>query len=123
MQLTLISREGPAIELELSGQVTFADGPEDSEPISSLLEDDSVFGRRVALDMSKTSFIDSCGIGWLLKCHRRFDEDGGRLVIHSVPPMVDKVFRMLKMERVLHLAENRAAANEILNQEAQHGQG
>lgn len=75
---------------------------------------DAVYGRRVALSLADTGFVDSSGVGWLLRCHKRFQESGGALAIHSVQPMVTQVFNMLKLNQVLILAKDDQVAREKL---------
>jgi anti-sigma B factor antagonist len=55
------------------------------------------------LDLDKTGYIDSSGIGWLVGCHRRFTAAGGRLILHSVPPMVEQVIHLLKLQKLLNI--------------------
>jgi hypothetical protein len=49
-------------------------------------------------------------VSWLIINHKRFREGGGMLVLHSVPPLVDQVFRLLKMYLVLNIQPDEAAA-------------
>ncbi|MDA7977137.1 MAG: STAS domain-containing protein [Pirellulales bacterium] len=75
---------------------------------------DAVYGRKVTLSLAETGFVDSSGVGWLLRCHKRFQESGGALAIHSVQPMVTQVFNMLKLNQVLMLAKDDNVAREKL---------
>ena len=60
--------------------------------------------------MEKTRFIDSSGIGWLMVSHKRFLGAGGRLVLHSVPPMIAQVLRLLNLHTILAIEPDLAAA-------------
>jgi anti-anti-sigma regulatory factor len=53
-------------------------------------------------------------MGWLLLCNKRFREADGRLVIHSVPPVVLDVMKVMRLDRVLKLAEDEVAALAML---------
>jgi anti-anti-sigma factor len=53
--------------------------------------------------MEKTNYIDSAGVGWLVKAHKRFQEAGGRLEIHSISPMVMQILKLLRMPEVLNI--------------------
>lgn len=41
---------------------------------------------RVLLDLQKTSYIDSNGIGWLISSNKAMQTNGGKLVVHSINP-------------------------------------
>ena len=66
--------------------------------------------RPVALGFSDVGYIDSAAIGWLLSLHKKMDEAGGKLVLHSMSPSVRRVLTMMRLESVLNLAEDKAEA-------------
>jgi anti-anti-sigma factor len=69
---------------------------------------------RVLLDLGNTSFIDSAAIGWLIDSHKSFKTAGGRLVVHSLRPKVRQVLDLLKIGRVVSLADDESAAKALL---------
>ena len=75
------------------------------------------YSQRVILNLRDTRFIDSSGLSWLVVCHKRFIEGGGKLVIHSVRATIMDLFRMMRLEMVLNLAENESAARELMGEE------
>ena len=77
------------------------------------MTDDSVYQKRLLLNLQAVDSIDSSGVGWLLTCHRRFRTAGGTLVLHSLSPFVRDVLKILNMQLVLNLAENDAEALKI----------
>jgi anti-anti-sigma regulatory factor len=52
-------------------------------------------------------------VGWLIGLHKKFQQAGGRLILHSVPPLIDQLFRLLKLPAVLHMAGDEAAARAL----------
>jgi len=111
MKLTLASDEGGVVSITVAGSVT----QNDLDPGRDVLKHtsgDDVYFKTLLMDLSGADFLDSSGVGWLLTCHKRFEERGGRLVLHSVPPTVGNVLRVLRMERVLRIAENEKAARK-----------
>jgi len=64
--------------------------------------------------MAETRFIDSSGLSWLVVCHKRFVQAGGRLVLHSVSPAIMELFKMMRLELVLEIADNEDAAMELV---------
>lgn len=57
---------------------------------------------RVILDLSRVSFIDSSGLGAIVAAMKQLD-DHRRLEIAGLSPMVDKVFRLTRMDTVFRL--------------------
>jgi anti-sigma B factor antagonist len=116
MQLDLISADNHLTLVELSGRITPDSFSQDSEPLASLLGP-GAYRRRVLLDLTNSDYINSSGVGWLLVCHKRFRDAGGRLVIHSIPKLVRGVLDLLKMDQVFHLAGDLASARQLAAQE------
>jgi anti-anti-sigma factor len=84
--------------LSLSGSVTV-------EPLGELLGE-LPYAKQVLLNVRDAERIDSSGIGWLVTCQDRFKQGGGKLVIHSVQPMVATVLRTVRLDRMFHVAPN-----------------
>ena len=57
---------------------------------------------RVVLDLSQVSFIDSSGLGAIVAAMKQLG-DHRRLDIAGLSPMVDKVFRLTRMDTVFRL--------------------
>lgn len=85
--------------------------------LESLLGDDC-YSAQVMLDLNHVDFIDSSGIGWLLGAHRRFRGAGGKLVLHSIPPVVGQTLKVLRMDKVFCLAKDETAACSLVRGES-----
>lgn len=111
MDLSLHSdRSDSVLHVTCSGEIKNpGQNANDPEPLEALIGPD-VFTKRVALDLEQTTFIGSSGISWLISCHNAFGEQGGRLVVHSVPPVVKQVFDLLRLGKLLHIAQDASAA-------------
>ena len=109
MKLSIVSDDGDVLRLQASGQITQDQLSPDLDELSDLLGPDG-YARKVALSLADVDFIDSSGIGWLLRCHKHFREAEGRLVIHSVVPMVLEVLQVLRLDLVFQLADSESAA-------------
>jgi anti-anti-sigma factor len=64
----------------------------------------------VILDLSQVDFIDSAGVGWFIESNKQFQKCGGKLVLHSIPPIVNNILQLLQMHTVLNLADDEASA-------------
>ena len=70
--------------------------------------------QRVGLGFSAASYIDSAAIGWLLSLNKKFNADGGKLVLHSMSPSVLRVLTMMRLESVFNLADDKPQAIKLL---------
>lgn len=113
MQLTLISEEEALARLECEGQITQNDFDPGDDPMASVLGSHG-FSRQVLLNLEKTSYIDSSGISWLVVCHKKFLQGGGRLVLHTIPPMVNHVIQLLRLHSIMHIAADEASARAMV---------
>jgi anti-anti-sigma factor len=109
MRLTLLSHTDQVTRLECEGEITQHALPKDHNPLEDPLGP-AIYRRHVLLNMEKTPYIDSSGIGWLLGAHKRFERDGGRLILHSVPPAIGQVLQLLRLTSLLHVAADEPEA-------------
>lgn len=109
MHLEFVSDDTTTLCVRVIGDVTQdAYGP-NNEPLSEAYGAD-VYQRAVLVHLGSSHFIDSRGVGWLLKCHKRFREVGGIMVLHSMTPEVAQVMKILRMDLVMDLAEDEDSA-------------
>jgi anti-anti-sigma factor len=73
-----------------------------------------IYTKKVLLNLSKTQHVDSTGIEWLLTCHKRFDKQGGKVVLHSLTPTTQRLFHMMRMHLVLNIAATEEVAKSLL---------
>jgi anti-anti-sigma factor len=116
MKLTLMSIEkSGVIHIAAEGDITSKDfGDNAKNPMETVLGHNWATSS-VIFDLSKTSFIDSSAVGWLIDCQRRFKERNGRMALHSPTPRVRDVIDLLKMRTVLNVQDSAAAAATQLN--------
>ncbi len=68
------------------------------------------YDRRVLLSLAEVTFVDSTGLGWLLKCNKQFRDAGGTLMLHSIPPVVLDVINVMRLSQVLKLFDDEESA-------------
>src|SRR2546427_11572255 len=100
MKLAIAKDDGQGARVNVSGKVTQHDFSTTQEPLAELLGP-SVYGRQVTLDLTDTMYLDSSGVGWLLACHKRMREAGGKLTLENAPSIVANLLRLLKLSRLL----------------------
>ena len=74
--------------------------------------------QRVLVSMDEVSYLVSSAIGWLLTSQKEFHAAGGHLVIHSVQPSVLGILSLLKVEKVVPIAQDLEAGRLLQIQQA-----
>ncbi len=102
MKLSIAQDDGQQVRVVVDGQVTQREVDPLRDPLGELLGP-SAYSRSVRLDLSGTNYLDSSGVGWLLTCHKRMRQAGGKLTLHAPHPVVANVLKVLKLERVFEI--------------------
>ena len=113
MQLTMISDDGALVRLQAEGQISQDSFPGGTDPLGPLLAPVGGFGRKVVINLERATFLDSSGISWLLITNKHFLEHGGRLVFHSVPPLIWQVLQVVKLPLIMHFVADEATARTV----------
>ena len=74
----------------------------------------TTFTRKVILDLEQVNFLDSSGLSWLVACHKRFQQQKGRMVLCAIPPRILQVLQFCRMDRLFTTTEDEAAAHKCL---------
>jgi len=69
----------------------------------------------VLLDLSAVTFLDSIGLGLIIKLYKATEAAGGKLVLFRPAAGVLQVLRVLKIDRLIPIANDRAEARKILD--------
>ena len=85
---------------------------EDESPEDQLLGP-AAFAKTILLDLSATDELDSVGVSWLIRFHKRCEKAHGRLIIHSMPPAICRSFELLNMGAIFLLAGDEQTAREL----------
>lgn len=112
MTLQVLSLSPESTKLKLSQAVTYEDINGQVDPLVKLLGD-QVYANKVLIDMSESDYIDSSGVGWLVASHKKFKQAGGKMVLHSFQPQVQKILSVLQMHHVLNLRKDEKEAGTV----------
>jgi anti-sigma B factor antagonist len=66
--------------------------------------------KRVVLDLSALTFVDSSGLGTLLSCLRQVTGHGGDLKLCALTAQVRAVFQLVRMHRLFDIYNTREEA-------------
>jgi anti-sigma B factor antagonist len=114
MEFTIQGQDGGVQRVDIAGSITQKKVSKTEQILPDLLGD-KVYASKVVFGLEQTEFIDSSGINWLLTSHKRFQSEGGRMVLHSIPELVLKVLRILRLENVFEITANESAAVKAIN--------
>lgn len=112
MKFSVAHDQGQVVQVTIQGCLTQPDIAPPLDPFRQILGQD-VYKRTVLLDMKHSNYLDSMCVGWLLSAHKRFREQGGRLVIHSLQPVASNVISLLKLNTVFQMAGDAQKALEL----------
>jgi anti-anti-sigma factor len=114
LNLVSIEQDG-CIRVASSGSITAAAAHFlGKNPLESILGA-TWSANRVLIDMSRTDFIDSAAIGWLIATAREFSRRGGRLAVHSVTPRVRQMLYLMKIVQLVPLLSDVVSARRFIN--------
>lgn len=116
VRLVSIEQDG-VIRIAANGPITVSELTDDDHQPLIDVAGEHWSRNRVLLGMADADYIDSTAIGWLLSCHKQAERDGGRIVLHSVPPRVQEIFDMLRVNRVLPCARDENEALQLVRGE------
>ena len=113
IELQIISDASDLVKGRIEGRMAHRRDTNNEEPLHAAFGWDT-YSRRVMLDLSEVSAIDTSGLSWLLLINKRLDYFGGKLVVHSLSPVVRSLIRVLNLQTVLTIAEDESHAEAIL---------
>jgi len=58
---------------------------------------------KVVIDLTRVEFVDSSGCGALLSCLRQLGDRGGELKLCSVQKNVERLFELVRMNRIIDI--------------------
>ena len=87
--------------IAIKGQIRISTQNEFREFFSRLVEENS--SSSVILNMAGIGYMNSAGIGMIVDSFRKFKGNGGRLVLCSLMPDIEKLFEVTKLNRFIEI--------------------
>lgn len=88
------------VRVSLEGKIFVEDAAQLREKLLDLI---AAGYRRFVINMSKTTYIDSSGLGVLVAIHKRAIENGGGVVIQGLQGAVKELFLMTRLNKVFDI--------------------
>ena len=104
------------MQVAINGCLVQSDIAPPLDPFRAILGPNA-YQKTVLLDMQESNYLDSMCIGWLLASHKRFREQGGKLVIHSLQPVASNVISLLRLNGILQIAADTSQALQLVKGE------
>lgn len=117
MKLSVQAEQDGVVRLRNDGEIRLGDQLRERSSVEEVLGPDC-YARKILLDLKNTSYIDSAGVGWIVRFHKLCQQSGGTLVLHSLPPAILAILRLLHMERFLRIAEDERSARVLATGDA-----
>jgi anti-anti-sigma factor len=114
MEVKLVRNEGDTVRLETLGKVSRDGWTSNRDPLGDFFGQ-SIYSKGALLNLQHSHYLDSTGVEWLLSSHKRFKDAGGKLVVFGLNPVMSQILKMMRMDLVLNLAKDEAAAMEMVN--------
>lgn len=83
----------------LNGEIDHCNAGKMRKDIEEKLQDHTI--RKLILDFSHVSFMDSSGIGMLIGRYKTMSERGGSVSAREMQPSVCRLFRMAGLHRII----------------------
>ena len=110
MKLTQLESTDKVTNLLLSGSLDIT-GVRDIEMDFSRLASGE---QAVVIDFSGVTFIASLGMRMLLSAAKKLDTEGNKLVLHSVPPLVETALNTAGLATILPIVKDEPDAINLL---------
>jgi anti-sigma B factor antagonist len=107
--------DGEVTVVDVVGEVDLSSAPGLAEQLSTLFDDGR---RRVVVDLTEVTFLDSTGLGTLVGARNRAEEVGGRLPLVATGDRVLKLFRITGLDDVFEIYPSLDAATSASESES-----
>ncbi len=101
------SKQNAVLSLAFTGMINTATFPEFQAQIGKAVNDSAP---RVVFDMEKLSYINSSGLGELIRCQDICRENGGDLVLIRVPEDIIRTIRIIGFHTIIKIFPDRKRA-------------
>ena len=102
---------GSVVVFELRGRLTLESFGRLKHRVRTLVE---LGGRRLVLDLSGVSYVDSIGVSELVRSYAIIGNQGGRLVLAAIPAQVGQLLGVTRLDQIFDACNSRAQAVERL---------
>ena len=92
-------KSGENLLVYLNGEIDHCSAEKLRRDMENLLRDQTI--RRLTLDFSRVSFMDSSGVGMLIGRYKTMAARNGQVCVRNLRPVVKKLFYMAGLHRIM----------------------
>jgi len=107
--------DGADYVVSLDGEVDLYTAPELKQELHRLVGEGA---KRIVIDMTQTTFIDSTTLGVLLSVVKRVRPEGGAVVLVCPDRNVKRIFEITLLDRVFTIVDTREEAYDEMSSSA-----
>src|SRR2546428_2933791 len=107
-----IRQLGDAAVLDISGRITLGEGNVILRDIVRDLADKG--NKKIVLNLGEVQYIDSSGVGELVKAHTTIKNQGGELKLTNLNKRVHDLLHMTRLSAVFDIQKDEASAIQII---------
>jgi len=100
------------IVLSLIGDLDMWTLPQAKEEISKLLSEKKV---KVILDLEKTNYIDSSGLGFFIGTLKKLKDTGGDLILINLNAYIYGIFQLIQLQHIIKTYDSLEEASKNFN--------
>jgi anti-sigma B factor antagonist len=110
-------RVGPVTILDISGRITLGEG---NVMLREIVRDLAEKGQKaIVLNLGEVNYIDSSGVGELVKAHTTIRNQGGQLKLANLTKRIDDLLQMTRLSAVFDIQKDEARAIESFGGQSQ----
>jgi anti-sigma B factor antagonist len=102
-----VESQGDYRILHIKGKITFEYCPMLQSRLEAILDEGA---RRIELDFTEVPFIDSSGVGEVLRLFKRMSESGGEVILANPNKKLRELFLMYRFDRFMKIREQSNAS-------------
>lgn len=103
LDVTVETADSPALRVRLAGELDLVSSVRLDAILRRVIAD--MRGRRVTLDLTDLTFMDSTGLRALWSLRQEVQEHGGTLMLESPSPAVMRVLLTTKLDKVFQIVD------------------
>jgi anti-sigma B factor antagonist len=111
LEISTADLGGGVATVAVAGEVDLYTAPSLKQALADTIDQG---GRRVLVDLSRATFIDSTTLGVLMGAVKRLRPAGGELAIACSDPNIRKIFAITLLDRIFNIFDSTAEGVEHL---------